>query len=396
MVPEVRLKNLGLRGVTVADSKVSYIDGERGVLIYRGYSIEDLAAKSSFEETLYLLLNGDLPDRANLASFARQLDDARSLPDFIRESMQRWPRSAATMDVLQACVPLLAMADAELADETRAANERQALRIIARMAAVVATWRRIVQGLEPLPPAAGLSHSANFLWQLSGQRPSPEMARALEVSMILQAEHTFNASTFACREVASTQAHLYASVAAGVGALSGRLHGGANVHVMNMLLEMETAGPGEEDVAAWVKDKLDRGEKIMGMGHAVYKTFDPRSTILRQIAQRLARETGQEKRYRLLARVEEECHKEFARRGKPMIKSNVDFYSGFLYSLLDIPVAAMTAMFAMSLAAGWCAHIIEEKFAEAQQKPVLYRPQAEYIGHYCGPIGCEYRPLEER
>jgi citrate synthase len=396
MVADARLKNVGLRGVTVADTKISYIDGEKGVLIYRGYRIEDLAEESGFEETFYLLLNGSLPNRDDLASFDKQLRDARTLPGFIPESMKTWPRSAATMDVLQGAVPLLAMLDPELRKETRTANERKAARIAPRMAATLAAWHRIQQGLEPLPPESELSHAGNFLWQLTGKQPSAEMARALEVSMILQAEHTFNASTFACREVASTRAHLYASVAAGVGALSGSLHGGANAEVMKMLLEMEAAGLREEDVAAWVRGRLDRGEKIMGMGHAVYKTFDPRSKILRQLTQRLAVEANQARRYRLLERIEEECHKEFERRGKPTIKSNVDFYTGLLYSIMGIPLDAMPAMFAISLVAGWCSHIIEEKFAEAQDKPVLYRPQAQYIGDYCGPIGCEYRSLNER
>jgi citrate synthase len=396
MAADVRLKNVGLRGVTVADSKISYIDGKKGILIYRGYRIEDLAEQSNFEETFYLLLNGHLPGKERLSVFDRQLKQARKLPDFIVESMKRWPQTGSTMDVLQGSVPLLAMADLELGEETRAANERKAVRIISGLAAAVAAWHRITLGLEPIDPDSELSHAGNFLWQFNGQLPSAEMTRALEVSMILQAEHTFNASTFACREVASTRAHIYASVAAGVGALSGSLHGGANAEVMKMLLEMEAAGLGEQKVAAWVKDRLDEGGKIMGMGHAVYKTFDPRSKVLKQIARRLALATGQESRYRLLARIEEEAHREFERRGKPTIKSNIDFYSGFVYSTMGVPVDAMTAMFAISLAAGWCSHIIEEKYAEAQQKPALYRPEAEYIGYYCGPIGCQYEAIEER
>jgi len=393
MAADVRLKNVGLRGVTVADSKISYIDGKKGILIYRGYRIEDLAEQSNFEETFYLLLNGHLPGKERLSVFDRQLKQARKLPDFIVESMKRWPQTGSTMDVLQGSVPLLAMADLELGEETRAANERKAVRIISGLAAAVAAWHRITLGLEPIDPDSELSHAGNFLWQFNGQLPSAEMTRALEVSMILQAEHTFNASTFACREVASTRAHIYASVAAGVGALSGSLHGGANAEVMKMLLEMEAAGLGEQKVAAWVKDRLDEGGKIMGMGHAVYKTFDPRSKVLKQIARRLALATGQESRYRLLARIEEEAHREFERRGKPTIKSNIDFYSGFVYSTMGVPVDAMTAMFAISLAAGWCSHIIEEKYAEAQQKPALYRPEAEYIGYYCGPIGCQYEAI---
>lgn len=396
MAADMPLKNTGLRGVTVADSRISHIDGKQGVLIYRGFRIEDLAKNSNFEETFYLLLNGRLPAALELAAFRDHLKEARALPDFIPGSMKTWPRKAAAMDVLQASTPLLAMTDPELDQETRAANERKAVRIVSGMAAAVAAWNRVRKGLDPLPPDPTLSHAGDFLRRFTGKAPGEEMARALEVSMILQAEHTFNASTFACREVASTRAHMYSAVAAGVGALSGPLHGGANAVVMETLLEMEKAGFDRKDVAAWVKGKLDRREKIMGMGHPVYKTYDPRSAILKEISEGLAGKTGFEPRYRLFAMVEEVCHEEFERRGKPTIKSNVDFYSGLLYSMAGIPREAMTALFAISLVVGWCSHIIEEKFAEARGKPALYRPQSEYVGDYCGPVGCEYRPIHER
>jgi citrate synthase len=396
MAGEVRYKNIGLRGVTVADTKISYIDGENGVLIYRGFRIEDLVEKSTFPETAFTLLNGPLPGREELQQFEQKLNAERQIPQFILDSFKEWPKDSDPMDVLQASVPLLGMADPDIHDETRGASIRMAIRLIARIPAIMAAWHRIRNGLDPLPSDAGLSHAANFLWQLTGNKPDEDVARDLDVCLILHADHTFNASTFACREVVSTQAHMYAGVAAGVGALSGNLHGGANARVMEMLFEVEKMVKSEDEVGGWVRTRLDKGQKIMGMGHAVYKTVDPRSRVLKKMSERLGKKTGRENWYRLLTRIEEESLREFEKRGKSNIKSNVDFYSGFVYFMMGIPVDLMTPVFAISRIAGWCAHILEERFAEAQGKPALYRPQAEYVGDYCGPVGCVYQPREER
>ncbi|MCK8600877.1 citrate synthase [Desulfoferrobacter suflitae] len=392
MAEEVRIKNTGLRGVAVADTKISFIDGEKGILLYRGFRIEDLAQKSSFVETAYLLLNGSLPDEKQLAEFSAELVKARRLPDFINESYKRWPAQADPMDVLQASVPLLAMADEELEDESREANVRKAIRLIARIPALVAAWHRIRNGLEPVAPDDKLSHAENFLWQLLGHKPAPEFARELDICLLLHADHTFNASTFACREVVSTRAHMYAGVAAGVGALSGSLHGGANARVVKMIQDIA----GERDLAGWIRNRIDQGERIMGMGHAVYKTTDPRAVILKQTSEKLGKKAGNESWFKLLTQIEALAVKEFEARGKPTIKPNVDFYSGSVYHMLNIPNDLMTPMFAIARITGWCSHIIEEKFAEAQGKPALYRPKAEYVGDYCGPVGCEYRPPEAR
>jgi len=392
MDKEVRIKNTGLRGVTVADTKISFIDGEKGILIYRGYRIEELAERSSFVETAYLLLNGSLPGRDELNKFDDQLTKARVLPDFLYRSFGKWPKEADPMDVLQAAVPLLAIADRDLADESREANLRKAVRLIARIPAIIATWHRIRNDREPLAPDDNLSHAANFLWQLHGEKPDPQAVRELDVCLLLHADHTFNASTFACREVVSTRAHMYAGVAAGVGALSGSLHGGANARVVKMIHQIES----EKDLAGWIKDRLDRGERIMGMGHAVYKTTDPRAIILKKASEKLGKKVGNENWYELLSKVEELAVKEFESRGKTTIKPNVDFYSGSVYHMLGIPTDLMTPVFAIARTSGWCAHIIEEKFAEAQEKPALYRPEAEYVGEYCGAMGCEYRPPEDR
>ncbi len=392
MAEVVRVKNIGLRGVTVADTKVSFIDGENGILIFRGYRIEELAQHSSYMETAYLLLNGYLPNQQQLEAFTRQVVEARKTPEFLHETLKRWPRDANPMDVLQASIPILAMADPELHEETREAAIRKAIRLIARLPVVITAWHRIRRGLEPLPADDRLSHAANFLWQLNGTQPDEEVAHDLDVCLVLHADHTFNASTFACREVTSTRAHMYAAVAAGVGALSGSLHGGANAQVMKMLQGLE----GEKDITAWVKKQLDLGRKIMGMGHAVYKTTDPRGKFLKEIGYRLSKKLGQERLYELSSQLEKAAVEEFQRRGLPTIRPNVDFFSAPVYHMMGFPGDLMTPLFAVSRIAGWCAHIIEEEFAEAQEKPALYRPQAEYVGHYCGLMGCTYELPQNR
>jgi citrate synthase len=392
MAETVRVKNIGLRGVAVADTKISFIDGEKGILIYRGYRIEELAKSSSYLETAYLLLHGTLPNRDELTAFAREIAAARKIPDFVVEALKKLPREAHPMDVLQASLPILAMADPDLPSETREAGVRKAVRLIARLPAVVAVWHRIRRGMEPLPPDDRLSHAANFLWQLQGEKPDEEVARDLDVCLVLHADHTFNASTFACREVASTRAHMYAAVAAGVGALSGSLHGGANAQVLKMLQEIQS----EKDISGWVEKKLDEGQKIMGMGHAVYRTMDPRAPFLREMGARLGRKLRMEKWPRLSSELEKVAAEAFERKGFKTIKPNVDFFSAPVYHLMGIPGDLMTPVFAVARIAGWCAHIIEEEFAEAQEKPALYRPQAEYVGNYCGLVGCTYEPLEGR
>jgi len=385
-------KNIGLRGVKVADTKISNVDGENGILIYRGYRIEDLAKRSIFEETAYLLLHDRLPVASQLEEFNRQLVRARQIPSFILNILKSLPHGAPPMDVLQASVPLLAMADPDLTDDSREANETKAMKLIARVASMVAAWQRIRHDKDPLPNDETLSHAGNFLWQLTGEKPDPELAKDLDTALVLHADHSFNPSTFACREVVSTQAHMYAAVAAGVGALSGSLHGGANAQVMKMLTELRD----EKDVPGWVKKQLDSGRKIMGMGHAVYKTIDPRARFLKEMCFRLGKKLGQEHWCRLSTEIEESAVSEFEKRGKTTIKPNVDFYSAPVYHMMGIPGDLMTPIFAVARIAGWTAHIIEEKFGDAQSKPALYRPSSEYIGNYCGKTGCTYAPMETR
>jgi citrate synthase len=296
------------------------------------------------------------------------------------------------MDVLQASIPILASYDPQLHDETREANSKKALRLIAKLPTVVAAWDRIRKGLEPAHPHPDLTHAGNFLYMLSGLLPDPETARDFDICLILHAEHSFNASTFAGREVASTHAHMYASIVAAVGALSGELHGGANSEVMRMLFEI-----GEVNrVKSWVSKKLKGGGKIMGMGHAVYHIEDPRATVLRGICVRLADRTGDRRWYELTKAIEAATKEEFRKMKGKEIYANVDFYSASVYHMMGIQSDLFTPVFAISRISGWAAHIIEEKLAEAQPKPELYRPDSDYVGNYCGLEGCEYVPVEER
>ncbi len=388
----VMVKNIGLRGVTVADTRISDVDGTNGILIYRGYRIEELATHSTFEETAYLLLHDALPTERQLEDFKSKLIEARRLPSFLFDGLKKLPPKSQPMDVLQASIPFLAMADPDLRTETREANVEKAIRLIARVPLIVAGWDRIRKGLEPMLADDELSHAGNFLWHLTGTHPDAEIARDLDTALVLHADHSFNPSTFACREVVSTRAHMYAGVAAGVGALSGSLHGGANAQVMMMLLELRN----EKDVAGWVKKQLDGGQKIMGMGHAVYKTLDPRARFLKDMCFRIGKKTGEDHWCRLSTQIEEAAVAEFEKRGKTTIKPNVDFYSAPVYHMMGIPHDLMTPVFAVARIAGWTAHIIEEKFGDAQEKPALYRPSSEYTGHYCGKTGCTYEPIWQR
>ena len=392
MEERIDIKNIGLRGVKVADTRISDVDGEKGVLIYRGFSVGDLVSHSTFEEVTYLLLNDHLPTGEELKEFRRALASQREVPPAVFKLMKRLPPSAHPMDVLQASIPILASYDPQLHEETREANLAKAARLIAKLPNIVASWDRIRKGLKPVRPRSKLSHAGNFLHLLSGKIPDPETARDFDICLMLHVEHSFNASTFAGREVASTHAHMYASIAAAVGALSGELHGGANSQVMKMLLEI-----GEMDrVKSWVAEKLQKGGKIMGMGHAVYHTEDPRATILRGIAERLADRTGDRHWLELTKAIEGVAKEEFRKIKGKEIYPNVDFYSASVYRMMGIPEDLFTPVFAISRISGWAAHIIEEKFAEAQPKAELYRPDSDYVGTYCGPQACEYIPVEKR
>jgi citrate synthase len=384
-------RNIGLRNIEVADTKICSIDGNNGKLIYRGYDILDLVNHSTFEETSYLLLLGELPRNGQLSDFSRRLREARCLPQELLASMNNRLRTARPMDVLQSCVCELADYDPDLDDDTKEANINRAINLISKIPTIVAAWERIRNNEEIVTPASEENHASNFLYMLSGTKPHPKEAKIFDICLILHAEHSFNASTFAAREIASTRAHMYSCIGGAIGALSGELHGGANVQVMKMLLEINDPS----NVEWWVKNRLGTGGRIMGMGHAVYKTTDPRSEVL----SRLSKIQSTRKKtpwYEITEKVERITQQHMMDVRKQAIYPNVDLYSAALYYDMNIPTDLNTPIFAISRIAGWSSHVIEEKFAEAAPKPALYRPKALYVGRYCGPMGCEYTPLADR
>ena len=383
-------KNIGLRNIPIADTKISLIDGEKGKLIYRGFDVLDLTKNSNFEECCFLLLHDHLPNKIEFEEFTTKLKEARAIPEQMQKNMKNWRKNAHPMDVLQAFVAALAGYYDEQGSEKEISQQR-AINLISKVPTIIASWERVRNDKDPIQPDSELSHASNFLYMLTGNKPDKEMERVFDVCLILHADHTFNASTFAAREVASTRAHMYSAVSAAVGALSGELHGGANYEVMKMLLEIED----ESKVPEWVKSKIENGDRIMGMGHAVYKTVDPRSMVLKELSKKLSEKTGLPW-YDITKKVEETTSEIMKNRKERDIFPNVDLYSASVYYMLNIPMDLNTPIFAISRVSGWAAHVIEEKFAEAAPKPMLYRPKATYVGKYEGPQGCNYIPIEER
>jgi len=351
-------KNIGLRNIEVADTRISNIDGQKGKLIYRGYDILDLTKNSNYEETCYLLIHDKLPSKGEFEDFKDLLVEARTIPKQMQLNMSNWRKDADPMDVLQAFVAALAgYYDEEFS--TKEASYERAINAIAKMPTIVASWERIRNGKDVVDIDPSLSHAANFLNMLSGEKPDPELERIFDICLILHADHTFNASTFAARQVASTRAHMYSAISAAIGALSGELHGGANYEVMRMLLDIKT----EENVESLIKDKMSKGERIMGMGHAVYKTYDPRAQILKELSKKLAEKTG-EPWYDITKKVEEVTIEQMKKQKGIDIYPNVDLYSASVYYMLKIPMDLNTPIFGISRVAGWASHVIEEKFAE--------------------------------
>ena len=384
-------RNIGLRNIEVADTKICSIDGENGKLIYRGYDILDLANHSTYEETAFLLLFGELPSLDELNEFNNKLIKSRKIPDSLIKNMKNKPVSAHPMDILQSSVLELADYDSNRTDEGKETNLTRAISLIAKIPTIVAAWDRVRKGMEVIEPLNDNTHAHNFLFMLKGEHPKHEVSKIFDISLILHAEHSFNASTFAAREIASTRASLYACVGGALGALSGELHGGANIQVMKMLLEIGDI----ENVENWVRKRLEGGGRVMGMGHAVYRTTDPRSEVLATLSRAISKEKDT-KWYEITEKVELVTKQIMLEKRKIMIYPNVDLYSASIYYSLAIPVDLNTPIFAISRIAGWNSHVIEEKFAEAAPKPALYRPKAVYVGRYCGPMGCEYTSLINR
>jgi citrate synthase len=384
--------NTGLRGFKVATTRVGDVDGTAGRLIYRGYLVQDLAEKTSFEEVAYLLLYEKLPQEAALENFKKQLVSERSLPPEIIAALETRPKESLPMDILQAAVAMLANHDPDVKDHSPEAAFRMGIKLIAKFPTIIAAWDRIRNNKKPLDPDPKLSHAANFLYMLNGTIPDNELTGFFDTCMVLHAEHSFNASTFSARQVASTKAHMYSAVVAGIGSLSGALHGGANQRVMQMLLDIGSV----DNIEDYLNNLLDTGGKIMGLGHAVYKTDDPRAHILAPMSKKMGERVGEPKWYEMSKILEKKGKEAFKKRKGREIYVNVDFYSASLYYYMGIPIDLFTPLFAMARISGWVAHVIEEQFAGADAKPVLYRPDSEYIGDYCGPEECTFVPMEDR
>jgi len=369
----------GLEGIVAANSGVCWIDGDAGVLAYRGINIHELAENSTFEETTYLLWNGMLPNEFALREFQQQLALARVLDHRIIDLLKSFPTAATPMEVLRTTVSALSFYDADEKDNSHDANVRKAYNLTAQIAMIVAIYDRIRKGKEIVPPDRSLSHAANFLWMLNGVKPSETATRTLDIALILHADHELNASTFAARVIAATLSDIHSAVTGALGALKGPLHGGANEGVMRLLLAIDKAGA---DPVEYVKTMLQAKQKIMGFGHRVYKTEDPRATHLRQMSERLGKDSGQPKWFEMSRAIEL-----FINQDKKL-NANVDFYSASTYATLGIDIDLYTPIFALSRIAGWAAHVIEQLDDNR-----LIRPRAEYIGP---EYPSHWVPLEER
>ncbi len=384
--------NTGLRGIEVASSKICDVRGKEGKLIYRGYLIQGLAEKASFEEVCFLLLYERLPQKEELADFDQSLKTKRRVPDNLISFLKSLSPDMNPMDVLQTATPLLIQTDANAGKEGMENTLYSAENLIAGIATITAAWDRIRNNKEPIEPDNSLGHAANFLYMLNGVKPDKETSHFFDVSLVLHAEHSFNASTFTARQVASTKAHIYASISAAIGSLSGPLHGGANVRVMKMLKEIKTI----DKIDGYINGILDKGGLIMGLGHAVYQTDDPRAIIIDPMCKRMGELSGDTRWYELSKELEIRGKKAFMERKQREIFCNVDFYSASLFYAMGIATDLFSPLFAISRVSGWAAHVVEEQFAMAAPKPSLYRPGAAYVGDYCGPDECTYTEIDER
>jgi citrate synthase len=365
-VPDV-VSKAGLEDVVATSSAICFLDGERGVLAYRGYDIHELARFATFEETCYLLWHGRLPSRAQLGDLQSQLASARPLPEAVLRLMRMLPPSDG-MDALRTLTSALGHYDPDTSDNSQPASYRKSVRLTAQLAGIVATWGRMQAGGNPVAPDPAMGHGANFLYMLTGQRPNPTAVRAMDIALILHADHELNASTFAARVAAATLTDVHSTVVAGISTLKGPLHGGANAEVMKMLLDIGAdASPDRTD--AYIRGKLARKEKIPGFGHRVYRTEDPRATHLRRMSKELGGKTGNTKWFETSERIEALV------RSEKKLYPNVDFYSASTYYTMGIPIDLYTPIFAVSRISGWTAHVLEQ-YANNR----LIRPRAEYVG----------------
>ena len=369
----------GLEGIVATTSSICFIDGDAGVLSYRGIDIHELAQYSSFEETCYLLWYGALPTAAQLAEFSAELARGRTLDGKILDLLRMVPTSAVPMEVLRTAVSLLSTYDPDEADSTHEGNLRKAFRLTSQIAMIVAVFDRIRKGKPPVEADMSLSHAGNFLWMLNGEKPSDTATRALDVALILHADHELNASTFAARVIAATLADMHSAITGAIGALKGPLHGGANEATMRLLFAIEAEGA---DPVEYVRQMFIEKKKISGFGHRVYHTEDPRATHLRRMSESLGRSAGSTKWFDMSQKIETFV------KGEKKLNANVDFYSASTYTTLGIDIDLFTPIFAISRISGWAAHVLEQ-----HDNNRLIRPRADYIGPaYPAP----YVPVEKR
>jgi len=369
----------GLEGVAAFETSISYIDGKDGILIYRGIPIEELAEKSTYEETAYFLIYGSLPTEIELKKFAGDLENHISLNPQDIKWLKDFPVSAHPMDVLNTCVSLMSLSEGGDYEEGTENDLKAGIHIMGKIPSYIAAFDRIRRGKGPIPPDSKLSYAANFLWMLTGEKPEEKEARIMDLCLILHAEHGVCASTFGALVTSSTFSDVYSSIVTAIGTLKGYLHGGANEQVIRMLEEIG----GVENVEDYVSEAMKEKKKIMGFGHRVYKALDPRARILKKYARDLT-DKRDEVLFKTALKVEEVMEKKFGPKG---IYPNVDFYSGFVYKALGIPTDLFTSIFALARSAGWIAHILE--YRESNR---IFRPR----GIYNGPINVKYIPIEER
>ncbi|MBL8760964.1 MAG: citrate synthase [Phycisphaerae bacterium] len=382
----------GLEGVTAAETRMSYIDGEKGILEYVGIPIDDLARNSTFEETVFLLWNCRLPTKGELADFTHQLRSRYALPAGMKERILSVPKNAQPMHMLRTMVSALSMHDQDPNSVEVPKVREKAMNVLAQVPAIIAMFDRNRRGLPLVDPDPTLTFAENFLYMLNGQKPTAAVARAFDICMILHADHGLNNSTFSARVVISTLSDTYSALTAAIGSLRGPLHGGANEEVMEMLFEIEDIAKKQgKDVMSviepFIMDKLARrheGARIMGFGHRVYKTIDPRATFLKTFAKQIAADTGNLELYEISSRIEQIMSREVGAKG---IYPNVDFYSATTYHSIGLKLDLFTPMFAMSRVSGWSGHVIEQLSDNR-----LYRPKAEYVG----PHGAPYVPMDKR
>lgn len=371
----------GLADVPVAESAVSFIDGKRACLEYRGIPVDVLARESTFEETSWLLLQGDLPTQRELARFDVDLRSHRRLKYKILDLLKCLPESGHPMAALQAGVAAVGMFYPARDVSDAKANWASVVRLIAKLPTLVAAFHRLRHGDDAVPPRDDLPHAANFYWMLTEQEPSPAVAKVLDACLVLHAEHSMNASTFSARVTGSTLADPYTVVCSAVGTLTGPLHGGANEEALDMLDEIGSF----QNVGPWLRDAVEKKKKIMGMGHRVYKVKDPRATVLQELAEHVFAESGKPIKYEMAVELEREAAGLLGPKG---IYPNVDFYSGIVYQSLGIPRDLFTPIFAIARVAGWLAHWLEQL-----KNNRIYRPEQVYVGkHQQGYVGLEERP----